>query len=86
MIGDSVLTIHFFGRLADTFGPETRLEIPPSSSISDVRRVLISAHPHVSELLASKRIRTCVGETIVADDYVVGENDIIEFLPPVSGG
>jgi molybdopterin converting factor small subunit len=80
------MRVLFYGRLADRFGMEVDLDTEIGSSIADVRQRLASEHPGSAADLMSKRVVACVSGSLVRDDYVIGADDTIEFLPPVSGG
>ncbi|HSR00146.1 MAG TPA: MoaD/ThiS family protein [Sphingomicrobium sp.] len=80
------MRILFYGRLADVFGMELDLDAETGSSIADVRQRLAIEHPGSAADFMGKRVVACVGGSVVRDDYVIGDNDAIEFLPPVSGG
>lgn len=80
------MKILFHGRLAEAIGPELDLETGPGCSVAELRDRLIAEHPEAEQPLRSRRARTCVGEAMVHDDYVVRASDTVEFLPPVSGG
>ena len=80
------MKILFHGRLAEAIGPELDLEAVPGCSVGELRERLIAEHPEAEQPLRSRRARTCVGEAMVHDDYVVRASDTVEFLPPVSGG
>lgn len=80
------MRILFYGRLADVFGTEVDLDTEAGSSIADIRQRLASAYPGSAADLMRKRVVACVGGCLVRDDYVIGNDDAIEFLPPVSGG
>ncbi|MEO6361098.1 MAG: MoaD/ThiS family protein [Sphingomicrobium sp.] len=79
------MKIHFYGRLADSFGPDIDFSIAESCSVDDLRMRLAAEHPDAASLLGPP-VRACVGDMMVAGDYVVNPNDSVEFLPPVSGG
>lgn len=76
----------FYGRLAEAIGPELELDAQPGCSIADLRERIVAEHPHVEQALLSARARTCVGDTLVPDDYRLASAETVEFLPPVSGG
>ena len=80
------MKVLFYGRLADTLGPEVEIDAAPGCSIAQLRDRLISEHPGAEQPLRSKRALACVGDAIVRDNYVVQDSDRVEFLPPVSGG
>lgn len=79
------MKVHFYGRLADAFGPEIDFPIDESCSVDAVRRRLATIYPDAAQLLGT-RVRACVRDTMVAGDHVVNPGDSVEFLPPVSGG
>ena len=74
----------FYGRLAETIGSE--LEVPGGCSVAELREKLIFDHPAAEQTLRSSRSRACVGDTLVPDDFAIGADTTVEFLPPVSGG
>lgn len=77
------MKVLFYGRLADAFGPEVEIDAPAGWSIAQVRERLANEH---STALIGKRVLACVAGALVREDYVIGEGDQVEFLPPVSGG
>ena len=80
------MKVILYGRLADTIGSEVHLQAPPGASVGEVRRLLAVEHPATAATLASRRSVACIGGSVVRDDHVIGEGDLLEFLPPVSGG
>lgn len=78
------LKVQFYGRLAEAIGSE--LDISGSCSVAALRESLSRDHPAAEATLRSSRSRVCVGDTFVADDFVIAPEAIVEFLPPVSGG
>jgi molybdopterin converting factor small subunit len=78
------LRIRLYGRLGDALGAETQVEAPAGCTVADVRRLLGAGHSTATEALA--RSRACVGDRMVGDDQRLSGEDVIEFLPPVSGG
>lgn len=79
------MKIYFFGRLADSFGPDIDFPIEESCSVDELRRQLATQHPDASSLL-DPPVRACVADTIVGDNHILHPSDSLEFLPPVSGG
>jgi molybdopterin converting factor small subunit len=78
--------ILFYGRLAEAIGPELEVNALPGCSVAELRNRLGAEYPQVEDVLRSKRARACVGDTLVRDDYQLATADVVEFLPPVSGG
>ena len=71
-----------YGRLSDTIGRE--IDVGAVDTVAEVRRRLTADYPAVSAPL--RRSRSFVRDQLVADDFVPEADDVIEFLPPVSGG
>lgn len=80
------MKVLFYGRLAETLGPELEIETPPGCSVAELRDRLVAEHPEAEQPLRSKRALACVGDALVRDTYVLKAADSVEFLPPVSGG
>jgi molybdopterin converting factor small subunit len=77
------LRIRFYGRLADAIAPEIELA-GGGCSIADLRFRIACDFPAAEATLG--RSRTCVGDRLVHDEQQVADADLVEFLPPVSGG
>ncbi len=80
------MRIVFYGRLAQSIGPEIDVENCVGRSVAELRASLAREHPDAASTLASSRSRACVGNSLVDDSYVIEAADHVEFLPPVSGG
>ena len=80
------MKILFHGRLAEAIGRAIDLDAAPGCSVAELRERLIAEHPEAEQPLRSRSARTCVGDAMVHDNYVLQASDTIEFLPPVSGG
>jgi molybdopterin converting factor small subunit len=80
------MKVHFYGKLAGELG--ARLDVPISApcSVAGLRRHLIAAYPQLAEALQDQRVRTVIGDSVVADDHALAVQDEVEFLAPVSGG
>ncbi len=82
----TALKINFYGSLGERLGREIDLEVPEGTrTVAQLRQLLALRFPDVSGELTA-RTRACVGETLVADDYGLASDDIVEFFPPLSGG
>ena len=80
------MKILLYGRFAEAIGAEIELDVEGACSIAELRRMLSIAHPQLAGPLASRRARACVGAAVVGDDHVASGSDVVEFLPPLSGG
>ena len=79
------MKVLFYGCLADAIGPELTVDAS-GCSIAQLRDRLIAEHPTAQEALGSRRARACIRDAIVHDHHVLDRTDVVEFLPPVSGG
>lgn len=79
-------TIILHGRLADALSRQMDIVAPAQCSITDLRRAIADEHPTAAGAILSGQVRACVGEAIVSESYRPGFGEIVEFLPPVSGG
>lgn len=80
------MKIGFFGRLRDMIGDEREVAIEEGETVARLRIRLAGLHPDAARDLLSPRIRACVADTIVSEEFTLGGDERIEFLPPLSGG
>lgn len=80
------MKIMFYGRLVDSIGHEVDLEAQPGLSVAELRQLLAARHPLAASTLGNRRSVACVSGCLVGEDYLIGQADCVEFLPPVSGG
>lgn len=80
------MRILFYGKLADALGRQMEVDVPGSCSVHELRDHVAELRPPAASALRDKRVRACIGDSIVLDSHVVGPADEVEFIPPVSGG
>lgn len=80
------MKVKFYGRLADVLGSEQQLDIGHGRTVEEVRRLVAERHPDAGEALLDRKVRACIGESIVPDSRAVEPDETVEFFPPVSGG
>jgi sulfur-carrier protein len=80
------MRVTFYGKLAGMFGRELDLAIETPCTVSALRNRIAQAYPELAPSLRDRRVRACVGSTLVPDDHSLAQTDIVEFLAPVSGG
>ena len=80
------MKILLFGKLRDALGDERELAAERGETVGRLRRRLAGLHPEVAGDLLSPRVRACVADTIVGEDFVVDGSETVEFFPPLSGG
>lgn len=80
------MKILFYGRLADVLGREMDVAVDGGCTIAELRNRVADSEPAAAGPLRDKRVRACVGDTIVSDEHVLDPDEPVEFFPPVSGG
>ena len=80
------MKIGFFGRLRDSLGDEREIAAEAGETVARLRIRLAGLHPEAAQDLLSPRVRACVADRIVGEDFLLGGHERVEFLPPLSGG
>lgn len=80
------MKIGFFGRLRDSLGDEREVAAEAGETVARLRIRLAGLYPQAADDLLSPRVRACVADAIVGEDFLVGGRERVEFLPPLSGG
>lgn len=79
------ITVKLFAAYQEAFGvSELELELPPETSVKEVRDRLIAEHPQLSEWRDLTRFG--VNLQFVEPDTLLKEGDEVVLIPPVSGG
>lgn len=71
--------IIFYGRLADLYGREVALDV-------DVAGVPVSMLRKCFSGLDPATVRACINGETAGEDELVKPHDLVDFLPPLSGG
>jgi molybdopterin converting factor small subunit len=79
--------ILFFGRLADVAGT-SELTHKGGMSLSALIEDLGTDHSHLSAALGDPSVRAALNLTLIAmdSDPLIGTDDELAFMPPLSGG
>ena len=80
------MKVGFFGRLRDAFGDEREIAVDPGETVARLRLRLAALEPGAGPELLGPRVRALVADSIVGEDFVLGGDERVEFLPPLSGG
>lgn len=80
------MRILFFGKLRDLLGEAREVAAQRGETVAQLRRRLADLNPEGAGALLCPTNRACVGDSIVAEDFVPSGEESVEFLPPVSGG
>jgi molybdopterin converting factor subunit 1 len=79
------ITVHLFARARDLAGRETlTLEVPPATTVGELRRIIAQAHPALAAILA--RCALAVNQDFAPDTATLSDRAEVAVLPPVSGG
>ncbi|MCB2015135.1 MAG: MoaD/ThiS family protein [Novosphingobium sp.] len=79
--------IELCGRLADQLGRQISAVVPDRGlAVEGLLATLSTTFPPLEVPIASGRIKVCVNDEIVSQDYVVQPQDEVALFPPVSGG
>ncbi|HYD11314.1 MAG TPA: MoaD/ThiS family protein [Allosphingosinicella sp.] len=73
-----MITIGFYGRLAERLGRQVDLDLPDGVSLSELRAYF--------DGLDADKVRALVNDETALDDIWVYPGDRVDFLPPLSGG
>ena len=80
------MKITLYGKLGEALGREISLDEIAGRTVGDLRRALAEQHPRLAADLLSPRVRACVNDAMVGEDFAIRAGDEVALLPPVSGG
>ena len=80
------MRISFYGRLAEAIAREVELDTPQACAVGELRARLAELYPQAASDLISPRVKSCVGDNIVPDSYVIAPGEAVDILAPLSGG
>jgi MoaE-MoaD fusion protein len=84
-LGSVQVNVLYFAVLRERVGRQREtFELPPGSTIADVRAAVATRHAHIAPLLS--RVQSALNRKMVVDTHVVTEGDELALLPPVAGG
>jgi molybdopterin converting factor subunit 1 len=74
-----------FAALREAAGTrDLTLELPPGTSVLELRARLAAQYPRLGPLLGN--VAAAVNEEYVPGDHPLREGDVVALIPPVSGG
>lgn len=81
------MKIAFYGKLAELIDAELELQLPPAiRTAGDLRGFLAETYPGHAQEFAGQRMKILCGDDFLSDDASISACELIELLPPVSGG
>lgn len=82
-----LVQVRFFASLREALGPHEQVQVPPGTTLGELRDQLIASSPRHAEALARTRmLRGAVNQVMCAEACVVPEGAEVAFFPPVTGG
>lgn len=78
------LEVRVYGILKDSFTPRRSIELAPSASLEDLRLGLAEESEKATQTLYS--CRAAVNGAFVDWGHVAANGDVIDIMPPSSGG
>lgn len=74
-----MVTIGFYGRLAERFGREQDIDLPgKGATVAEIRGRFDGLDP--------AQVRALVNDATAGEEAMVKAGDRVDFLPPLSGG
>ena len=78
------IEILFFGILKDIVNTnKIKKEVPAGTKLIKIQEEISAEYPRISKY---KNYALAVNETYVDSNYILMDNDVVAFIPPVSGG
>lgn len=82
-----MIRVLFFAQLREQLGCEQlALALPESTTISELRKLLVDQHPQWAAFLGSDKLLFAVNQTMVKASQLLNDGDEVAFFPPVTGG
>ena len=83
----ALIRVRYFASLREALGPQDHVELPPGSTLGQLRDQLIGRGGRHAEALSRQRAVRCALQLVMADESaVVPEGAEVAFFPPVTGG
>lgn len=82
-----MIRVLFFAQLREQLGcDQLALAVPESTSISQLRELLVEQHPQWVAFLGSDKLLFAVNQTMSKATQLINDGDEVAFFPPVTGG
>lgn len=81
------IQVRYFASLREALGPSESIDMPPGSTVGQLREVLLSLGGRHAEVLARGRaVRTALNQTLCDEAALLSADAEVAFFPPVTGG
>jgi len=79
--------VRYFASLREGLGAAETVDMPPDSSVGQLRDLLLTRSERHAELLARGRaVRCALAQRLCEEDQALAEGAEVAFFPPVTGG
>lgn len=81
------LRVRYFASIREALGPGETVEMPPGSTVGDLREQLIARGlAHAQALGRGKALRTALDQAMSEEAALLRDGAEVAFFPPVTGG
>ena len=81
------IQVRYFAALREALGSGEFVEMPPGSSVAELRDLLLALGGRHAEVLARGRaVRSALDQTICDESAALTDGAEVAFFPPVTGG
>ena len=81
------IQVRYFASLREALGPSESIDMPPGSTVGQLREVLLSWGGRHAEVLARGRaVRPALTQTLCDEAALLSADAEVAFFPPVTGG
>ena len=81
------LRLRYFASIREALGSHEEIDVPPHSTVGEVRDTLIArGGTHAAALARGKPLRCALNQVLCDDTATIQEGAELAFFPPVTGG
>jgi sulfur-carrier protein len=81
-----IIQVRYFASLRESLGASESVEMPPSSTVGDLRQLLSLGGAHAQALARGRAVRCALNQTLCDETAVLSDGAEVAFFPPVTGG
>ena len=81
------IQVRYFASLREALGPSETSDMPPGSTVGQLRDVLLAlGGRHAEVLTRSRAVRSALNQTLCDESVPLSADAEVAFFPPVTGG
>jgi molybdopterin synthase sulfur carrier subunit len=82
-----IIQVRYFASLREALGASESVEMPPGSTVGDLRQLLLAlGGAHAQALARGRAVRCAVNQTLCDETELLSDGAEVAFFPPVTGG